>query len=301
MNTNADAMLLASLAGDSLALGVHWIYNTNVIDRKVGRIEGLLAPIVDSWHPNRTKGQFTHYGDQTLVLLQAIAEKTVFDIDTFARHWQALFRDYNGYMDSATKATLENFSQDAAPSAAGSASSDLGGAARIAPLVYLYRHDEEALLQSARQQTAMTHNQEQVIDSAAFFAWVTHAVLNNATRPVAAIESVTGSEFNREPFSQWVEQGLASAATDSRTAIKDFGQMCEVEAAFPATIHLIARYEDNLSEALIENCMAGGDSASRGLVAGMVLGAGNGWEQIPPQWLADMAAYDAVKALIAKL
>jgi hypothetical protein len=39
MREKPKAMLFASLAADSLALGVHWIYNTNVIDKKFGRVE----------------------------------------------------------------------------------------------------------------------------------------------------------------------------------------------------------------------------------------------------------------------
>ena len=38
MNDNLRAMMLGSLAADALALGVHWVYNANVIDRKYGRI-----------------------------------------------------------------------------------------------------------------------------------------------------------------------------------------------------------------------------------------------------------------------
>jgi hypothetical protein len=34
MSDNANATVLTSLAADCLALGVHWIYNTNVIDKK---------------------------------------------------------------------------------------------------------------------------------------------------------------------------------------------------------------------------------------------------------------------------
>ncbi|MGA2940205.1 MAG: ADP-ribosylglycohydrolase family protein, partial [Syntrophobacteraceae bacterium] len=42
----------------------------------------------------------------------------------------------------------------------------------------------------------------------------------------------------------------------------------------------------NLREALVENVMAGGDSAARGLVVGMILGAHLGFEAIPSEWLS---------------
>lgn len=133
MKENARAMVMASFTADSLALGVHWIYNTNIIDKKVGRVAQLLAPIVQSWHPARGQGELTHYGDQTLLLLSSIAENGSFDLRRFAKDWQRFFMDYDGYVDKATKETLANFSQGKGPAEAGSSSTDLGGAARIAP------------------------------------------------------------------------------------------------------------------------------------------------------------------------
>jgi hypothetical protein len=41
MKDNYKAMVMASFVADSLALGVHWVYNTHVIDRKFGRVEHL--------------------------------------------------------------------------------------------------------------------------------------------------------------------------------------------------------------------------------------------------------------------
>ena len=38
MKEKPKAMVLASLAADALALGVHWIYSTHVIDKKFGRV-----------------------------------------------------------------------------------------------------------------------------------------------------------------------------------------------------------------------------------------------------------------------
>ena len=70
MNDNAKAMVLASFVADALALGVHWIYNTNVIDKKWGRVEAYIKPERPTFHPSKDRGEFTHYGDQTRVLLK---------------------------------------------------------------------------------------------------------------------------------------------------------------------------------------------------------------------------------------
>ena len=67
MGEKQKAMVFASLAADSLALGVHWIYNTNVIDKKFGRVETYLKPVRPTYHPTKVLGEFTHYGDQTMI------------------------------------------------------------------------------------------------------------------------------------------------------------------------------------------------------------------------------------------
>jgi ADP-ribosylglycohydrolase len=64
---------------------------------------------------------------------------------------------------------------------------------------------------------------------------------------------------------------------------------------------LIAKYEDNLQEALVENIMAGGDSAARGLTAGMILGAHLGMDAIPTNWLSGLKAYPEINNLLDRL
>jgi len=297
MNAQARAMLLASFVGDALSLGVHWIYNTNVIDKKWGRVENYLKPERPTYHPTKDLGDFTHYGDQTLVLLESVAENSDYSLNHFATSWQDFFKNYDGYFDGATKDTLENLAAGRELIAAGSGSDDLAGAARIAPLVYCYRNDEGKLIQSVRSQAAFTHNNPEVIDSAEIFARAALQVLDGQT-PVTAIKQVVDDGFSREPYTAWVQEGLQSATVETRQAMLDFGQMCEVESAFPCVIHLVAKYEKNLSQALIENAMAGGDSAGRGLIAGMVLGAHLGLEAIPPRWLTELKAHDRIVELM---
>ena len=300
MNTNAKAMVLASFAADALSLGVHWIYNTSVIDKKWGRVEEYIKPERPTYHSTKDLGELTHYGDQTLVLLESIAGSSGFDLNHFANRWQQFFKSYEGYFDGATRATLENFAAGKDPADAGSDSDDLAGAARIAPLAFCYRNDLDKMIAAVRAQTALTHNNRTIIETAEFFGRVVWQVLQGES-PTAAIKQVLVEGFDREPYANWVTDGLNSVEANTRQAMLDFGQMCEIEAAFPCVVHLIARYEDNLAEGLIENAMAGGDSAGRGLIVGMILGAHRGIDAIPQKWLSELKSYQEIVDLMDQI
>ena len=300
MAEKTNAMVLASLAADALALGVHWIYNTNVIDKKFGRVEIYLKPERPTYHPTKARGEFTHYGDQTIILLESVSKHSGFDLNDFSLRWQKFFKNYDGYFDGATKATLDNIKSGKLSAEAGSGSDDLAGAARIAPLVKAYRDVPEKLVASAAAQTSLTHNNTQVIQSAEFFSMVAYQILEGMS-PAAAINHTRKEKFSSGPFAEWIEMGLQSADRETRQCIKDFGQMCETPAAFPSVIHLIVKYENDLKQALVENVMAGGDSAGRGLIVGMLLGAYLGREAIPQEWLRDMKAYPQIVGLLEKI
>ena len=300
MNSNVKAMVLASFAADSLSLGVHWIYNTNVIDKKWGRVETYIKPERPTYHPTKNLGEFTHYGDQTMLLLESVSARAGFDLNDFADRWQQLFNTYDGYFDSATKITIENIASGKPSTESGSDSDDLAGAARIAPLAYRYQNDLEPLIASAREQTTLTHNNPLIIDTAEYFSRVVWSVLQGQT-PSEGLKTAQVGALDTEPYSRWIEAGLQSTTGDTRQVIKDFGQMCEVDAAFPGVVHLIAKYENDLYGALVENAMAGGDSACRGLIVGLIVGAHEGMERIPGPWLTDLKAYDHIMNLMATI
>ena len=158
MTDNRRPMVLASFAADSLALGVQWIDDTDKIKRDFGRVDTLRKPLPGSYHPTKDKGEFTPYGDQTFVLLESMAARRGFDLSDFSGRWQDLFKIYRGYFDQATKHTLQSLAQGRAIEKAGSSSTELSGAARISPLVFLYHKDPEALVKAARARNQLTCN-----------------------------------------------------------------------------------------------------------------------------------------------
>ena len=300
MKEKGKAMVLASLAADSLSLGVHWIYDTERIRQEFGRVDSLLKPSPDSYHLSKERGDFTHYGDQTFVLLESVASKRGFEAEDFSQRWKDLFNHYAGYYDKATKATLENLSMGKAAEDAGSSSSDLAGASRIAPLIYCYREDLDTLVKASRAQTKMTHSNPLVVESAEFFARLSWMVLNGSS-PLPAIEEIAARRFQKSPISEWIESGIATAKDDSVPTIARFGQSCDVREAFPGVIHLIARYEKDLKEALIQAVMSGGDSAGRGMIVGMVLGAHVGEAGIPQDWVSQLKRKEEISRLLDKV
>ncbi len=296
----AQAMVFASFIGDALALGPHWIYDPDEIVIRFGRITGYTDPPKGGYHSGKKAGEFTHYGDQALVLLRSVSEKRGFDLQDFSIQWQEMFKNYGGYIDQATAMTLENFRKGNSPEQSGSISDDLAGASRISPLVYIYRDDIETLLRASRAQTAMTHSAPITIEAAAFFSTLAYHVLHGKD-PRVAIEDLIKDTSIFSEITLLADKGLRSADEDTIAAIMRFGQSCHASEAFPCVIHVLGKYTEDLPEALIQSTMAGGDSAGRNMLIGMILGAYLGMESIPTQWLTELVAAEETQSLLNRI
>ncbi|EFK09531.1 ADP-ribosylglycohydrolase [delta proteobacterium NaphS2] len=300
MENRAVTMVMASFAADSLALGAHWVYDTQAIETHLGRVKTLLTPQPNSFHATKSLGDFTHYGDQMFVLLESLAAEKGFSLDDFSTRWRALFKNYSGYVDEATKRTLAGYASGKGPVDAGSPSDELAGAARIAPLVYCYSDHLENLMEAVQAQTKMTHSDPLTIEVAVFFAEVTFRILGGVS-PIKAIKEVTEESFSDSRLAQWVNTGLQTASDDSVQVITRLGQSCHTPEAFPGVIHLISKYESDLKEALIQSVMAGGDSAARGMMTGMVLGAFAGAGGLPEDWVSPLNKGRQITELLNQL
>ncbi|WP_430884707.1 ADP-ribosylglycohydrolase family protein [Fusibacter sp. JL216-2] len=293
MNDKLRGMLLGSFVADALALGPHWIYDMDKIEDKFGDIKGLTSPLEDSFHKNKTKGDFTHYGDQMMALLNHLVESDGFDVDEFKSAWLDFMKDYEGYKDHATKDSIQLYSSIS--DIGGSDSDELGGPARMAPLVYKLCKLDHGFEDAVVLQTKMTHTGGDVLDMARALAKILDKVLGGK-KPSEAMEEV--AQEMGGVIANYIEQGIEHNIVDPREMIPVFGQNCSGKSAFPSVMYFINRYEDDFEEALIENVAVGGDSAARGIVIGMILGAYHGEKTIPKEWLKDMKAYDEILAFM---
>lgn len=296
-------ILLTSLAGDALCLGPHWIYDQREIAQKLGQITGYAAPLT-SYHPGKQAGDFTHYGDQTLILLRSLAQHGRFELTRFAADWRAFWEDpaTHSYRDGATKVTLENLRKGALPEEAASDSHDIAGAARIAPLFLLKWESDEALLHAARAQTAFTHRDPQVIETAEFFARVTLSVQSGKEISTALRETAALTHWQAIPGG-WFAAAVASSASKEPDAVAAhaLGLSCHVADAFQVICHLLLRHPEDPVKALTTNAETGGDSAARALLMGMVYGALPDATSLPGEWITGLRAHSDVQLLIARI
>jgi ADP-ribosylglycohydrolase len=294
----ARDFILPSFFGDALALGPHWIYGPSKIAALYpGGIRDYDDPR-SSYHPGKSAGDFTHLGDQTLALLESLADHGG-ALAAWPADWHAwaerIREDKSSYFDGATRGTLENL---AAGRGQPSDSSDLAGAARLAPL-FAVQGDIVPLVAAARAQTALTHGDPRVIDAAEFFARAAFAVGEGAAFAEAFEESAF-FPYAALPASDWlmVARHAAGDLAEHATAL---GLGCDIAGAFPITLALALCHEDDPVEALSANAMLGGDSAARGLLLGLLMGARHGVDAFPAGWTSHLKAIGTIHRVLERL
>jgi len=167
-------LVLSSLVADAYSLGAHWIYD----EKQLESLDINWQELNDAksiWHKDKVAGDFTHYGDQTLWLYQFLEDKESFNASEYIKFWKNKIEIYNGYIDGATRDTLENIKNKI--SLPGSSSSDLSIIGRIAPLL-LVSNTKEEFLENVEKFVTCTHNSSEAIVASKFFASLLLEVLS---------------------------------------------------------------------------------------------------------------------------
>lgn len=275
-----ENLIWSCFVADALSLGSHWVYESEKIKQKLGTISKFHNPI-SIYHPTKSAGDFTHYGDQLFVLLKSIHDNAnTYVAQQFMKDWKSFMFEYDGYVDHATRETLENIEESNDFLHSGSNSKDLSVVSRIAPLI-----GED--LATIKQAAKLTHNSEDVEHAIEYVYEVLVAIHEGADKETAILKTPTELPD--------VQQGAASISHDTTHAIKQLGPACDVQGGLAGAIHCILKY-NTLKEALLANVQAGGDCAARGFVIAMVFTA---LTQHPPKaWVDALKKRKEIESLL---
>jgi len=272
-------LVLSSLVADGYCLGSHWVYD----EKQLENLDINWDELNDAksiWHKGKIAGEFTHYGDQLVWLYEFIQAHNDFNVDEYIKYWKTKVDSYNGYIDSATRNTIENIENNKVPT--GSDSTDLSIIGRISPLLLVSKTKEE-FLENVKEFVEATHNSLDAKNTSQFFAKLLLDVLDgkNIEESILMLKNQSDTKIQ-----SYIENGIASKNEDSFNAIRNFGPACDIDGGFQGVIHLLSKY-DNLKDMLINNAKAGGDNSARAMIASMIFMAkkDSTLTMIPQSWL----------------
>jgi putative redox protein len=291
----------AAFLADSLSLGSHWVYNQEKLQRLYPEgCRGFDDP-QSKFHPNRRRGQFTHYGDQMVMLAKAVAASPRWSLASFRGVWESGMSTYDGYLDGASKATLANLR--AGKETPASDSDDLAGASRCVPVLFSGGESLAEKVTASREQTALTHDAGTVIDGAEFFVRAIVA-LQEGLSISEALQQAADENYRDLKAGDFLKQARqALGAASPREVAADFGLTCHFHEAFPLALYFAlrserageSRDENAFLTALSENALAGGDTSARAIPLAAMLAAA-GW-RIPESLWEELVAFEHLSAL----
>lgn len=298
MNTNnlsktgrRNALWLGSIAGDAFVLGGHWIYDLDKLKSSFPDYNKPQNPLPDSFHKNKKLGDQTHYGDQARHLWQNLAANNgVYNPDSYREDWVRFMSSYDGYMDGASKESSAALKKDLL---FGSGSDELGGTARIAAIYYWLEESEQALV-SAIDQSRMTHDNRQATAITVLIAQALQILLDEPETGSqmsvfealnkARVQMVANDEYDMKLINDSFVAVNGQKDFSAEAIAKNFGQSCHAKHALPVLLAVLKQTED-YREAMKLNVMIGGDSATRAMIIGALIGAKLGTEAILQEWI----------------
>lgn len=300
--------------GDAAALGTHWIYDLNDLQQQFPTgIDGFEAPKAGHYHFGKKPGDQTHYGDGALVLLESLAREGRFDARAFGRSFVEAFQPdlYSGYIDKATRGTLDNyyaFTQshpaDSFNFQQGADDDQPAAASRLAALVVRYWNDP-TLLTVVEQATRVCQSNTRAVAYMKFNALLlsallhgsdVHTALRRAEEQMASIEPQLSAEIRRR-----TRAALEETLNGVSEATLTLGQACPLTSSFPSSIHALLKHTDNFESAILATLRAGGDNAGRASMVGAWLGAHLGLSTIPKTWRTRLSHANRISVATEKI
>lgn len=263
-------MILGALVADAAAMGLHWIYDQDHIRNVAPEAPEFMSPAAQNYdgvpayfaHPGRQSGDQSQYGEQLIVMLQALAKTDgVFDLPTYIAAFRAHFGyggAYVGYIDHATRGSLDNYRRAEEDAAALGQSIPFDGDPKVTTamvtkaLALNSRYSGETLRHKFEEAVRITHEDDAVvahgfkvldaITSMAPARGVVDVQLPAIAKLPALIPALWDQKISGDSFDTAIDDAIR--ATSDHAEARAYGRVC-------AHMMAAALYSDDIG-AIIE-------------------------------------------------
>lgn len=309
IKSRIEGMIWGQFIGDAMCLGAHWIYNLTDLHAFYPDLKGFESPRPGHYHAGKQPGDFTHYGEAALILLESIAEQGRLDTRNYGKRFVGHFGspDYSGYLDSATRGTLENTGLETEKKNGddldyqfGADDDQLATATSLAPVVARYYADPE-LLHEVTRVTRVRQNHPRSIAYMQFHALLLKELLSGTDlhSAVHRVEEIAAKdvEFGAE-LAMRFRDAFERKHLSTTEATAQLGQSCPLKNSFPSALVAVIKTPEDFEGTLQRILAAGGDNAGRAAMAGAWLGAHLGFEAIPSYLPDKLRAAQRIQAAV---
>eukprot|EP00045_Choanoeca_perplexa_P014799 m.176390 g.176390 ORF g.176390 m.176390 type:complete len:454 (+) comp16798_c0_seq9:2938-4299(+) len=308
--------IIGAVVGDAAATSVQWVYDPEHLDKHAQDqlakgINGLefMDPPANA-HFEYEVGRNSPYGEQVLLLLQALAEHQQLDTFRYAELFASTFGgnwpvEQKGYRDASCKGFLRNWALGLKPPHSGAHDKQINCCTRLAPLLAMYsgHPDLDAIIE---QCTRVSQNTQAAVAWASLGSRVLEKILlgqlpTDATK--AAVDDLWSQQDDPELSQEAADelyivagylhrvQGLSHWAP-VKQAIANLGKNCHTPNSYQTPVHAVLRtlnafkaeldqpdpLPEKVAQDVFETCVRdamreGGCCASRCGVIGALLGA----------------------------
>lgn len=312
--------IVGALVADAASVGFHWLYDQERIKHLAPEHPEFHPPASSDYvgisgyfaHGLKKAGDFSQYGEQTMVLLRSLVanagkyDKTHYE-NLFCEHF-GYGGQYVGYIDHPTKDTLNNITvatvsgvktTNSAHEYHGADDQQLPALAKLPPLIAVYQGNKQ-LKEVVESAVRVTNNNDLAVEFGLAAATLIEAVIagDSPEKAIAQLSLTTNTEIK-----ELIQQASSYSQEDNLSVTSKFGTACKLVNGFPSTIHNILT-ADSYTAAIRKNIYAGGDSCGRAILLGSVLGAwyGVGGENgVPIEWIEKLTQREEVEYLITEL
>lgn len=285
ISSSAEALLFGLALGDALGAPTEFL-KLPAIKRKYGA-SGIQSP-----------PEFARYTDDTqmtLALTEALLEVS---LDAFIDEQMAavgrwfilwLNSDQTGRAPgSACLKGVKRFAEGTPWRESGLLNSKgCGSAMRVAPIGYLYQHDESRLRELAQASSVITHRHPAAVAASIAGAYLVKLALDGIPpadfmRLILAFTEGISDEFDAAVL----RIGHVLGWTNEEAALDHIGQGWTGEEAIALALYCVLRYPDDYAACVRRAANTNGDSDSIACIAGGISAARLGLDAIPADWLA---------------